>query len=602
MDLVLLAAAAGGGVNPLVADLGLCLVAAGLLAALFEKLRIPAIAALLGAGVLLGPAGLEAIQDRASIDLIANLGLTLLLFVIGLEVNMPSLMASGRTLLVTGILQVPLTVAAGAGIFFLISLGGWSLLDGVYPALYLGLACAFSSTLLVVKLLQQHRLIDSVRGRLCVGLLIFQDVWAIVFLALQPSLADPAIAPILLTFLGTAIVAVIATVIARVVLPKAFHAVARSPELVVTVALGWCFGVALFGAHLGAFAHRLGLAVEISVSMEMGALIAGATIATSPYAHEVVARVSHLRDFFVTLFFVGLGMSIPVPDGLGVVALAALLALVAVALRLLVFLPLLYTTGLDRRNSINVSVKLAQVSEFCLVIVYLGNRLGHVGGAQVSVVIFAFVITALATPFLFAASDKLYLRLRDFLTAVGIRSRGAQPEEEVEQPPRLVLLGFHRLASALLGELERLQPELIREMLVIDTNSANHDAIRLRGAKVAYGDVSSADVLRHAGVADAAVVVSTIPDELLKGTSNEQIVRTIRGLAPHVVIIANCTRSSKVAGLRAAGANHVFRISSEAAQGVLPAIHAALAGELTGFLEASEAEQGEPAPRAEVID
>src|SRR5688572_653781 len=206
LDLSFAALAAGGGISPLVGDLGLCLVAAGVLAIAFVKLRIPAIAALLGAGVLLGPAGLSVIQDRQSIDTIANLGLTLLLFVIGLEVNLKSLLASGRTLVVTGLVQVPLTLAAGFGVFLLVGLVGWPLVDGIYPALYLGVACAFSSTLLVVKYLHEHLQLDTVGGRLAVGLLIFQDIWAIVFLALQPSFADPAIAPIVLTFLGTVIV------------------------------------------------------------------------------------------------------------------------------------------------------------------------------------------------------------------------------------------------------------------------------------------------------------------------------------------------------------------------------------------------------------
>ena len=168
----------------------------------------------------------------------------------------------------------------------------------------------------------------------------------------------------------------IATVVARLALGRLFQIVARSPELVVSLALAWCFGVGLFGANLGRLAHAVGIHAEVSVSLEMGALIAGATIATSPFAYEVVSRVIHLRDFFVTLFFVGLGMSIPVPDGGAVVALAVAVAAVAVAVRFLVFLPLLYATGLDRRNAVGTSARLAQVSEFCLVIAYLGARLG----------------------------------------------------------------------------------------------------------------------------------------------------------------------------------------------------------------------------------
>lgn len=240
--------------------------------------------------------------------------------------------------------------------------------------------------------------------------------------------------------------------------------------------------------------------------MEMGALIAGATMATSPYAYEVVSRVVHLRDFFVTLFFVGLGMSIPIPDGPGVVLLAAIVAAIAVTLRLLVFLPILYATGLDRRNAVAVSAKLAQVSEFCLVICYLGARLGHISGAQVSVVIFAFVLTALVTPVLFAASDRLYLRLRGAMDALGMRSRGARAEAEADEPPRLVLLGFHRVASALLAELERLHPDLLPRTLVVDLNPQHHPEIQRRGVQIVYGDLGNTDLLRHASV-DAAEVI-----------------------------------------------------------------------------------------------
>jgi Kef-type K+ transport system membrane component KefB len=594
--------AAGGGVSPLVADLGLCLVVAGLLAIVFVKLKIPAIAALLGAGVMLGPAGLSAVQDRASIDTIANLGLTLLLFVIGLEVNLKSLLASGRTLVVTGLVQVPLVIGAGFGVFAVIGMTGWSLATGTYTALYLGVACAFSSTLLVVKYLQEHLLLDTIAGRLCVGLLIFQDIWAIVFLALQPSFANPSIAPIMLTFLGTAVVGVIATVIARVVMSRAFHVVARSPELVVTVALGWCFGVGLFGANLGRLAHGIGLDVEISVSMEMGALIAGATIATSPYAYEVVSRVVHLRDFFVTLFFVGLGMSIPVPDGAGVVLLAVVLAAVAIVLRYVVFLPVLYATGLDRRNAVDVSTKLAQVSEFCLVILYLGARLGHVSGNLVSVVIFAFVITALATPVLFGMSDRLYARLRSVLDLVGIRSRGKRPEAEAETPPRLVILGFHRVASALLADLERLHPDIVPHTLVIDTNTAIHDEIRRRGVEVVYGDIASIEVLRHAGVGSAEVIVSTVSDEMIKGTTNEQMMRQLRALAPNAVLVANCTKLSDARGLKHAGADHVYRVATEVALGILPAVYAALNATLPSYQQAQAEEHGALEQRAEVLD
>ncbi|HUQ02656.1 MAG TPA: cation:proton antiporter [Kofleriaceae bacterium] len=584
-----LAVGAAGAVSPLVRDLGLCLVAAGLLSAVFVRLKIPAIAALLGAGVVLGPAGLEAIADRQSVDTIANLGLTLLLFVIGLEVNVGALLASGRTLIVTGAVQVPITLALGTGIFLAIGASGWSLFGSSYANLYFGVACAFSSTLLVVKYLHERRTLDSVAGRLCIGLLIFQDVWAIIFLALQPSFADPSIMPILKTFGGTIGLGIAATLVSRYLLGFAFHAVARSPELVVTMALAWCFGVGLAGT-------------QISVSMEMGALIAGATIATSPFAYEVVARVIYLRDFFVTLFFVGLGMSIPVPEGPDVIVIAVMIAVVAIILRYVIFLPLLYATGLDRRNAVAVSTKMAQVSEFCLVILYLAAKLGHVSGMHVSAVIFAFVLTALATPFLFALSDRLYLSLRGLLDKIGIRSRGVKPEAESETPPRLVLLGFHRVASALLSEIERTEPKLVPETMVIDINTALHDQLRKRGVQVVYGDISSSEVLRHAGVEKASVIVSTVPDTLLRGTSNAHIVRQLRQLAPEATIIACADRASDVKAVRDAGADHAFRPPAEVAIGLVPAVVAALEGNMLEFVTSYNELHGAREGHAEVID
>ncbi|HEU4614878.1 MAG TPA: cation:proton antiporter, partial [Kofleriaceae bacterium] len=293
---------------------------------------------------------------------------------------------------------------------------------------------------------------------------------------------------------------------------------------------------------------------------------------------------------------------IPVPESASVLLLALLIAAVSIVLRYVLFVPVLYATGLDRRNSVAVSTRLAQVSEFCLVIAYLGTRLGHLSGAHVSVVIFAFVITALLTPVLFSISDQLYKRIRGLLDKVGIRSRGQQADSESHDAPRLVLLGFHRIGSALLADLERLHPDLIPHTLVVDTNSTVHDEIRRRGAQVIYGDIGSTEVLRHAGVAGAEVIVSTVPDELLRGTTNVQLVTQLRQLAPNAQILANCTRVSQVRALRAAGANHVYRTPTEVALGILPAIYAALNASLPSYLEALAEEHGVLEARKEVID
>jgi Kef-type K+ transport system membrane component KefB len=593
--------AAGGGAPPVVLSIAFAFIAAAVLAILCERFKLPSIAAFIFAGLLIGPVGLGLIHEPDDIETIAGLGLVLLLFLIGLELDMRALLASGRTLIVTGLLQVPITVGLAFGFFTLVGALGLGS-EGIYPALYLGLGCGFSSTLLVVKVLHDRLQIDTVDGRLCIGLLIFQDIWAIVILALQPNLESFDVGPLAGTFLGVALVIGLAWAFNRFVLPAAFRVVAKSPELVVTLALGWCFGLGMFAQQLGPWAEALNLPVQPSVSMELGALVAGTSIATFPYAHEVVAKVGNLRDFFITLFFVALGMSIPIPDGPALILAALALAGIAFVLRYLVFLPLLYFNGLDRRHALTTSTKLAQVSEFALVIAYLGLSLGHIDGKFVSVMIFAFVLTAILTPTLFRLADPLYHKLAKPLDMIGIRDDRKVEEAKTNEPPRLVFLGFHRLASSLLQDLQTTHPEILENTRVIDFNVAIHDRIRERGADVVYGDIANPSTLQHSGISDAAVIVCTISDDILKGITNLELTRQLRKIAPKAVLMVNAVRLRDIPTIYAAGADYVFSWRTEAAIGVVPAICAALNGEIEGFVDSRKREFGDPAERDEVLD
>lgn len=591
--------ASGGNAPPIVASIAIAFVAAAAMTLLCERIKLPSIAGFIFAGLLVGPVGLGLISDLHEIETIAGLGLVLLLFLIGLELDLNALLASGRMLIGTGILQVPLSVALAFGVFMGLGAVGFGTTE-MYPALYLALACAFSSTLLVVKVLHDRLQVDTVDGRLCVGLLIFQDIWAIVVLALQPNLQAFQIAPLIATFVGVVLIIVVAGLGTRYLLPWAFRLVAKSPELVVTLALGWCFGLGMLAGQLGPWADALGLRVRPDVSMELGALIAGTTIATFPYAHEVVAKVSNLRDFFITLFFVALGMSIPIPEGVGVLLGTLALVTVMFVLRYVVFLPLLYFNGLDRRHATTIATKLAQVSEFALVIAYLGLSLGHIDAVLVSEIIFAFVLTAILTPMLFNIADPLYAKLATPLDWLRIRDDRSVRESEAQQAPRLVFLGFHRLASSLLEDLRREHPDLITDTLVIDFNVGIHDRIRARGPRVIYGDISNPATLE--GIAEAHVIICTISDDILKGISNLQLTKQLRKIAPNAKILVNAVRLQDIPRIYDAGANYVFSWRTETAMGVVPAIHAALNDDLGAFIDERRDSCGDPAERDEVLD
>jgi Kef-type K+ transport system membrane component KefB len=546
--------ASGEGLPSLVRDIGICIVLAGLLAIVFVRLKIPEIAAFLLAGVVVGPVGTGMVTDPGNIETISELGLILLLYLIGLEIDVRKLLDSGRIMVVSGLLQYPLCVAFGVAITkLLVGPGfGGELLAAGYAPLYVGFVVAASSTLLVVKLFQETFQLDT-------------------------------------------------EVIARFIIPFGFKWVAKRPEFVFAASISWCFLIVLLGVYLDVLTNWLfKFDLHMSVGAEMGALIAGATIANLPYSTEIISKVSVVRDFFITLFFVGLGMSIPVPDGADVLMLAGLFAVLALLARYVVFFPLLYVTGLDRRNAMVTSVRLAQISEFSLVIGFIGVQLGQISGNLNSAIIFAFIITAMLTPLLFHQADAIHDRLSGILTRLGFREPPSIEADE-EESYSLALLGFHRVASSLLHDLGKDHPELLEKTLVVDFNVNLHPKIAALGVTVKYGDLCSAETLHHAGVDKARVIACTIPDDVLKGTTNLKLVEAARHINPGAVIIANAIKLSDSRALYEAGADYVFLQRIETARAVEQAIEQALSGDIGEHRRAVEAQHGEWHAREEIM-
>jgi Kef-type K+ transport system membrane component KefB len=597
-------ASAAGDMPSLVHDIGYCVVLAGMLAIVFTRLRIPVIAAFLVAGVVAGPVGAGLVTDPANIETISRLGLILLLFLIGLEIDFSKLLASGRILLLSGLLQYPLSVAFGfafARVFVWLGVGGELLGAGSYAPLYVGFVVAASSTLLVVKLFQESFELDTEVGRVSLGILIFQDIWAIGIIAVQPSFNEPRIVPILFSFLGIGALALISLLFARFVIPIGFRWVAKVPEIILVAAVSWCFMVVFLGMNLDEITRAVsGSDLHLAVGPGMGALIAGATIANLPYSTEIVGKVGVVKDFFVTLFFVGLGMGIPRPDGLEVLLVAGLLAALALLARYLIFFPLFYFTGLDRGNAMVASTRLAQISEFSLVIGFIGVQLGHITQGLNSAIIFAFVITALLTPTLYRQADRVHEKLAPLLERIGFRAPACKAAGE-EESYRLALLGFHRVASSLLHELGRSHPGLLAETLVVDFNVNIHARIASLGPVVKYGDLRNPETLRHAGVDKAGLIVCTVPDDVLKGTTNHQIVTLVRRVNPDAVIIANAIELKDSRKLYEAGADYVILPRIETAKAVERAIEKALAGEIRAYRSQVEAGEGMWHARHEVL-
>jgi Kef-type K+ transport system membrane component KefB len=578
--------AAGGDMPSLVHDIGISLLAAGALGVIFTRLKIPSIAAFLLAGVIVGPVGLKQVTDPANVDTIAQLGFILLLFLIGLEIDFKKIMASGKPIIVSGLLQFPLTILFGIAVVKLmlwLGIGGSLLAASPHSALYVGAIVACSSTLLVVKLFQENFELDTVPGRLSLGILIFQDIWVIIAILIQPNLQNPDIGLIAMSFLGIVLLTLFTVITALSFVGRAFNWIAKTPEMTLLGALAWCFIVVFVGTNLdNIFMATYGRNFHMAVGSGMAALIAGASIANLPSSTEIITKVATVKDFFITLFFVALGISIPMPESIDVLVIAVSIAVIAIIARQLVFFPLFYFSGVDQRNAEVSSIRLAQISEFGLVLSFLGVKLGHLSPALTSAVIFAFVITALATPLLYGRAYEIHKWVQPLLEKFGFKAPPEAAHEEGGQY-KLALLGFHRDASSLLYNLTQSDPDLVRETLVVDFNVALHAGIRETGATVKYGDLANPETLHHLGLNRCQVIVCTIPDDLLRGIDNRSLVHVVREMAPQAAIISNAIAIEQIHKVYEAGADYVYLNRFEAAWTLQRAILAGIEQQIDVF-------------------
>ena len=535
--------------HELIQDVALAVGAAWLLALAAHALRQPALLAYLLAGFLLGPSCLHVIEDPDAIETVSELGLLLLLFMIGLEIDLKKIVSAGRSITVTALSQILGGFALGLLVFGLL---GYPLgAGGRWDGLYLAVAAAGSSTVIIVKLLYDQRELDTLAGRITLGVVVLQDLFSILFLAVQPDLNNLRASVLLASLARVAILLTVAMAVARYVLPRLFKRVARLPELMLVGALAWCF---LVGE----------LAARLHLSREMGALIAGVALSTFPYALDVTAKVTSLRDFFVTLFFVGLGLQIPLPSW-SLAAAAAIVAAFTVGSRLLTTFAPLYLMRTGLRISTLPALYLSQISEFSLVILALGLSAGHLRPETSAAVSLAFVALAVGSTFVIKNSDPLVRRIMPALRRCGLRDLDEAPAAGGHDaaagghgaPARLVILGFFRTASSLLEEITARAPHLLHELAVVDFNPVVFEQLKGRGVRVVYGDISQPETLVHAGVAGAEVFLCTVPETLLKGTTNVKLVRQLRALNASARIIVTAETLPDVAKLREAGASYV---------------------------------------------
>jgi Kef-type K+ transport system membrane component KefB len=526
----------------LLRDIALGIVFAAVLGHVARLLRQPLLLGYIAGGVLLSSQmGFGLVTSAESIELISEIGLILLLFIIGLEIDLRELRRLGRSMVTLGVGQFVVNSLLGLGFFWWL---GYRVEAGRFDLVYLAIVISLSSTLIVVKLLRDKFELKILSGRLTLGVLVVQDIWAILFMAVQPSLDEPGVLRIAQSIAGGGVLVGVAFLASRYLLAPLLEASARRPELVLISSVAWCFGIS-------GFADQLGL------SREMGALIAVVSISSFPYGSDVISKVTGVRDFFVTLFFVALGMKVPVPTA-EVLGHALLIVLFVFASRFVAVVPAAAGLGEGLYAGTVTALNLAQISEFSLVILTLGAGYGHVSDRAGAVVLTAMILTSLISPYVITWNDRIArLLLRPF------ERRGAAGAARVvagvpRAAPEIVLLGHFRIAQAVLDLVEAQAPDLKARITLVDYDANRAHGVIARGFRWEYGDLANPDALEHLGIEEARVVVTTISDTFLKGISTRRLVGNLRRLAPNAVIVMTGEEKTDADDLLRAGADHVL--------------------------------------------
>ncbi|BDA77237.1 potassium transporter Kef [Leptospira kobayashii] len=539
------------GEESLLTDIGLSIIFATVLSHIARVAKQPLILGYIIGGALLGKEmGFSLVTNEASIELISEIGLILLLFIIGLEINLAELAKMGKAMFLLGTLQFTLSVAFVYGFFPLLGLpiGGEK-----FDLLYIAVALSLSSTLIVVKLLQDKVEINTLSGKLTVGVLVFQDIWAILFMGVQPNLNSPEVLKILASIGIIVLLIIFSFTVSRYILAPLYKACASSSELVLLTSIMWCFAIC-------------GIAGEAGLSKEMGALVAGMSIAAFPYGADVISKLIGIRDFFVTLFFVALGLKVPMPS-VEVVAISFAIIVLMLVVRILTVAPIIIALKKGVRTGFLTGLNLAQISEFSLVILALGAGFGHVTGKLQAVILTSTIIASILSTYIILFNHQIAAALARFVAKFGIHDEVAEVKTTGEggghghgdgQVRDIIVLGYFRIARAFISYLEDLSPSLIKRIIIADYNPAFKDELTSKGFQWAYADLAHPESLSHIGLHDASMVVCTISDSFLKGTNNTRLLSTLTKLAPNAKIILTSDEPDDAKKLVVDGAQKVI--------------------------------------------
>lgn len=483
----------------IVTSVGVMILGAAVMMLLSRRLRIPSIVAYILTGLVLGPIGFNLLtlptghgaDQYTAVAIAAELGIVLLLFLVGLELSLDNIRAVGKVAVAAGIGQVVFTAVLGFGLSLLL---GFNTIE----ALFLATALTFSSTVVVVKLLDQKKQLHTLFGRIAVGIFLVQDLVVIIVLTFLTGLGDPQSATfaslaggIGRSFLGMAIMLSIALLASRFLLPRPMAWAASSAETSLIWSLGWCFAFVVASEKL-------------SLSPEIGAFLAGLSLAQLPVAHDLRRRLHPLMNFFIAIFFISLGVQMELQAATAHWAAAIVLALFVLVGNPFIFMLIIARAGYSERTSFMTSVTVAQISEFSFIFAAVGLSAGLIDESVLSLITVIGLITIVVSAYMILYSEGLY----DWVRRRGVLRpfRAVQTDDEQPSVPlqgHIIVVGMNAMGRYLVTQLHQ------RGEMVLAVDSDARKLVGLPGLTL-LGNMDYLAVTEEAFLEQAKLVVSTL--------------------------------------------------------------------------------------------
>lgn len=476
-------------------------------------LKQPLIIGYIIAGIIVSPYFLNLVKSTSSINAFSQIGVAILLFMVGLNLNPKVIKDVGKVALITGLGQIIFTSVIAFAI-------GKSLGLDTITSIYIALAISFSSTIIIMKLLSDKEDTETLYGKIAIGFLIVQDIVAIIILMVISSLSGAT------TDLGSLAIQKLAVggglllgllVISVFILPYMTKIIASSQELLLLFSAGW----ALLLASL----------FEISgFSIEIGALLAGVTLSMSPYRYEISAKMKPLRDFFLLIFFIVLGSQMNFENiNTSIVPILLFSALILIGNPIIVA-TLMGRLGYTKRNGFLAGLTVSQISEFSFILIALGVKVGHIQPEILSMMAVIGLITMAGSTYMIMHGKKIYPSLSPYLSV--LEKKGEKIDEgkyHHYNNQEIILFGYNRIGYSLLKAFNKMK----KKFLVVDYNPETVLNLAKRGIDSRYGDISDLELLEELPLKTAKMFISTIPDL----DTNKLIIEKIREVNKKSIII-----------------------------------------------------------------